>query len=505
MPCAGDRATASARDGRLEREALDDLVAARADTDGRDAGADELLDAQHVGLGVGGQVLEAAAAGDVLPPAVELLVDRRRVVEVGLVDRHLVVAHAADVVGDADRDLLEAGEDVELGDDEVGDAVDARGVAADDGVHPAAAARTARRRAVLGARLAEELARVVVQLGRERALADAGRVGLEDRDDRVDAGRGDAGPRARTRGDGVARRDVGVGAVVDVEQGGLPGLEEHSVAPVERLAQHEARVGDHGSEAGGIRQQLLDDLVDLGPAGVVDLGQQLVLQRQGRLDLLAQDALVVEVLDADADTVHLVGVGRADAATGRADAALAEEALGHLVDGAVVARDDVRVGADEQLARVDAAGLQAVELLEEHAEVDDDAVADDRHAVRAEDAGGQQVQRVLLALAVLLDHDGVAGVVAAVVLDDVVDAAAEQVGRLALALIAPLRSDEHDCRHRSAFRLWSKPTARLSVRDPCPGRGFSARAELWRQIRPPDPRFLSPGGVVVATTPRYAA
>ena len=69
-----------------------------------------------------------------------------------------------------------------------------------------------------------------------------------------------------------------------------------------------------------------------------------------------------------------------------------------------------------------------------------------------EDAGGQQVQRVLLALAVLLDDDGVAGVVAAVELDDVVDAAAEQVGRLALALVAPLGSDEHDCRHRSAFR-----------------------------------------------------
>ena len=35
--------------------------------------------------------------------------------------------------------------------------------------------------------------------------------------------------------------------------------------------------------------------------------------------------------------------------------------------------------------------------LEQHAEVDDDAVADDRHAARREDAGGQQVQRVLLA------------------------------------------------------------------------------------------------------------
>src|SRR5690349_15202123 len=65
----------SGRDGGLEREALDDLVAAGADPDGRHARADELLDAQHVGLGVGGQLVERAALGDVLPPAVELLVD----------------------------------------------------------------------------------------------------------------------------------------------------------------------------------------------------------------------------------------------------------------------------------------------------------------------------------------------------------------------------------------------------------------------------------------------
>ena len=86
---------------------------------------------------------------------------------------------------------------------------------------------------------------------------------------------------------------------------------------------------------------------------------------------------------------------------------------------------------------------QRVDLLEQHAEVDDDAVADDRGAAGAEDAAGQQVQGVLLAV----DDDGVAGVVAAVELHDVVDAAAQQVGRLALAFVAPLGSDQHDRRH----------------------------------------------------------
>ena len=65
-----------------------------------------------------------------------------------------------------------------------------------------------------------------------------------------------------------------------------------------------------------------------------------------------------------------------------------------------------------------------------------------------ERAGRHQVQRVLLA--VRGDHR-VAGVVAAGVAHDVVDPLAQQVGNLALALVAPLRADEHDRWH--LFRL----------------------------------------------------
>ena len=56
------------------------------------------------------------------------------------------------------------------------------------------------------------------------------------------------------------------------------------------------------------------------------------------------------------------------------------------------------------------------------------------------------MQRVLLP--VRGDH-GVAGVVAALVAHDVVDLLAEQVGNLALALVAPLGADEHDRWHLS--------------------------------------------------------
>src|SRR5665647_407474 len=171
-------------------------VPPRADADRRDPRAGHLLERQDVPLGVDGQLLEGPAAGDVLPPAVELLEHGRRVVEVALVGRHLVEPLAPDVVGHADRDLRQAGEHVELGQDQVRQAVDPSRVARNDGVVPAAPAGAAGGHAVLATGLAQPLTGFVAQLGGERALADPGRVGLDHPDDAVDPGRrGDQGLR----------------------------------------------------------------------------------------------------------------------------------------------------------------------------------------------------------------------------------------------------------------------------------------------------------------------
>src|SRR5690606_17275740 len=144
---------------------------------------------------------------DVLAPAREVLVDRFRVVEVRLVHGYVIEAFAVDVIGDAHRDLLETGEDVELGEHQIGDAVHARGVAGDGRVVPADAARPTRGGAELEALLAQPVALLVEQLGRERARADAGGVRLDDADDAVQrprpdarSGRGPTGGRRR-RGD----------------------------------------------------------------------------------------------------------------------------------------------------------------------------------------------------------------------------------------------------------------------------------------------------------------
>ncbi len=143
--------------------------------------------------------------------------------------------------------------------------------------------------------------------------------------------------------------------------------------------------------------------------------------------------------------------------------------------------------AETSSGAVDAPLGEGLDLAEQHAEVDHDAVADHRHHAGGQDAGRQQVQRVLLTA----HHDGVPGVVAAVELDD-------QSTRDPSASVAlPLPSSPHWAptmttagtsapqlgggRGRSRPGTWCNAGARRSRRSPLPpGRGrASARRKPW--------------------------
>ncbi len=231
--------------------------------------------------------------------------------------------------------------------------------------------------------------------------------------------------------------------MVDVEQGALASLEQDDLVVVEGVVQEQRGVGHIGAQHVRVLEQLLDGCIDVDAAAVVDLDEDLVLLVKSTLDLLAQDRRIEEVLHADAETRDLVAVGRPDAATGRADLRLAEKALGDLVEDDVVRRDEVRTCTDHETGGVDALLVEAAHLLEEDGRIDHDPVADDRDDARRQDPAGQQVQGELA----VTDDDGVAGVVAALVANDVVDTTAEKIGRLSLAFVTPLGTDEHDCGH----------------------------------------------------------
>lgn len=144
--------------------------------------------------------------------------------------------------------------------------------------------------------------------------------------------------------------------MVDVEHGGLTGLEQDGLTGVEGLVEDQRAVDDHGAHALGVGQQIVGDGVGVDGGAVEDLEEQAVLLVQGGVDLLAQDRLVEEVLDPDAHAVHLVRVGGADAPAGGAQPALAQEALGSAVQHPVVGGDEVGGGGDPQGGGVPAAG-----------------------------------------------------------------------------------------------------------------------------------------------------
>ena len=95
-------------------------------------------------------------------------------------------------------------------------------------------------------------------------------------------------------------------------------------------------------------------------------------------------------------------------------------------------------------ARVDAAALEHVELVEQHHGVDHHTVADDRRHPRVEHAARHELELEHLAV----DHERVAGVVPALVAHDHRRLFGEVVGELALALVAPLGADDHCAGHK---------------------------------------------------------
>jgi len=231
--------------------------------------------------------------------------------------------------------------------------------------------------------------------------------------------------------------------VVDVEHRGLGALEEDVAAAVQHVPREARGVGD-----------VLLDPVAVGEVGVghrlqVELGrfgvgaERLALGLHGQQDLLLEDLLVEEVLDADAEAGRLVGVAGADAAAGGADLELAEPRLARRVEHQVVGHDQMRVGADAEAGDVDPAAAQVLQLAGEDLRVDHHAVADRAQLAGVEDPGRDQVEGPLLAVA----DDRVAGVVAALEADHEVRLLGEQVDDLALALVAPLGAHDHRAGH----------------------------------------------------------
>jgi hypothetical protein len=103
-------------------------------------------------------------------------------------------------------------------------------------------------------------------------------------------------------------------------------------------------------------------------------------------------------------------------------------------------------GGQLQASTIDARGLQSIDLGEQHHRVDDDAVSDHGDDVLVEDPGRKKLEGESFAA----DHDRVARVVAALVAHDEVHLFGQDIGELALALVAPLGPNDDGGGHESS-------------------------------------------------------
>ena len=163
-------------------------------------------------------------------PAFHRLVDRLDAGLRPLRRRQMIERQPVEPVADADLELGQLVEHVELGERDAVDAGDLARLAHQAGVEPAAAARPPGHRAELDAALAEQPAGLVLELGRERPLAHPRGVGLGDAEHVVDRARAHAGAGRGLRRHGVRRGDERIGAVVDVEQRPLRAFEQDALA-----------------------------------------------------------------------------------------------------------------------------------------------------------------------------------------------------------------------------------------------------------------------------------
>ena len=188
-------------------------------------------------------------------------------------------ALAIEFVGDAHLDLIEFIEHVELGDRQAIEAVHLHRIAANHAVKPAAATATAGGGAVFPAPVAEVVIEAALQFGGEGALAHPGGVSLGHANHPVNQGRAHARPDAGSAGDRVRGRDVGVGAVVEVEQGALGALKQDVLAGPGRLVDRADAVDDVGGQALAVGGVLGDHRLAIEGFDPVDPLQQQVLLR----------------------------------------------------------------------------------------------------------------------------------------------------------------------------------------------------------------------------------
>ena len=277
------------------------------------------------------------------------------------------------------------------------------------------------------------------QLGGEGTLADTGRIGLHDADGEVQLVARDAGADGGVGRHGVGGGGVGINAEVDVAQGAQLGFEHDLLAGFVSLGQVLADIADIGGKQLGVLLAPGPHFLNADGLLAVDGNHGQVLGIDDGLEALLDACVHVDQVAHAQGLLHVfIAVAVGDAALGGAKlgAGLGQALLLQAILCHMEGHSDGGAVGDLQVLRADLNALfgQCGDLFLEMLRVDDHAAAHDADNVRAQDAGGDQVQDELAALVL----NGVAGVVAALIAGNNVIILAEQVDHAAFALVAPV-------------------------------------------------------------------
>ena len=227
----------------------------------------------------------------------------------------------------------------------------------------------------------------------------------------------------------------------DVQQGSLGAFKQDRLTGLVEVVQGAGNVAHHRLDALGVRKGIGQRLLEVDRCLLEVFGQLEIVIGEVFLQLLGQFSGIEEILHADGTTGHLVFIGRADAATGRADLVGALGGFAGMVQRDVVRQDQRAAFGDLQAAaHIDTSGFQLVDFLQQRFGRQHDTVADVASHGRMQDTGRNQAQDGLLAT----DHQRVTGVVAALEAHDALRVVGQPIDDLALAFVTPLGADDDD-------------------------------------------------------------
>ena len=186
-----------------------------------------------------------------------------------------------------------------------------------------------------------------------------------------------------------------------------------------------------------LRHQAGEHLVNIQRRLMIQFGEHHVFDLEHALELFIGIVVVKQLVDLKADFRVFIRVKRRNARFGRAEGFAAEALLLVLVKQHVVRHDHLGAVGNQQV-RMHALFRKRLYFIEEFADIQCHAVADDVGGVLIKHPARQLMQRKF---AVIVDNR-MAGVAAALKTDDHIRVCRQDVGDFALALVAPVGADD---------------------------------------------------------------